>query len=163
MAGARRRAGKRKHELRFMPEFYPHITAIKMQPGMNHEMVDLICGARSDIGLIIETYGSGAVPKKLVDVISRHVQRGFPVYLSSSCGESGISDTMQGHDEDAIAAYQAGVRNVRDMSTSAATVKLMHVIGNNPNADLETVEEEMIGKSYAGEITLPAAQRKEAY
>lgn len=163
MAGARRRAGKRKHELRFMPEFYPHVTAIKMQPGMNHEMVDLICNARTDIGLIIETYGSGAVPKKLVDVISRHVERGFPVYLSSSCGESGISDTMQGHDEDAIAAHKAGVRNVRDMSTSAATVKLMHVIGNNPGANLATVEEEMIGKSYAGEITLPTAQRREAY
>lgn len=163
MAGARRRAGKRKHELRFMPEFNPHVTAIKMQPGMNHEMVDLICENRGDIGLVIETYGSGAVPRRLVDVISKHVRRGFPVYLTSSCGESGISSAMQGHDEDSIAAYQAGVRNVGDMSTSAATVKLMHVIGNNPGESLQTIEEEMIGKSYAGEITLPEDAKKEAY
>lgn len=163
MAGARRRAGKRKHELRFLPEFSSSVTAIKMQPGMTPEIVDLICQAKQDIGLIIETYGSGAVPRKLADVIAKHVARGFPVYLSSSCGESGISDAMQGHDEDAIAAHQAGVRNVRDMSTSAATVKLMHVIGNNLDADLPTVEHEMIGKNYAGEITLPAAQRREAY
>ncbi len=163
MTGARRRAGKRKNELRFLPEFNPHVTAIKMQPGMNLEIIDMICEARGDIGLVIETYGSGAVPRKLVDVISKHVKRGYPVYLSSSCGESGISTAMQDHDEDAITAHKAGVRNVGDMSTSAATVKLMHVIGNNPDKGLQVIEEEMIGKSYAGEITLPKDLRKEAY
>jgi len=163
MAGARRRAEKRKHELRFMPEFNPSITAVKLQPGMNHEMVDLICKSKGDIGLVIETYGSGAVPQRLVEVISRHIKDGFPIYLSSSCGESGISSGMQGHDEDAIEAYKAGIRNVGDMSTSAATVKLMHVTAHNPDAGLDVVEEEMIGKSYAGEITLPEAGKREAY
>ncbi len=163
MAGARRRAGKRKHELRFLPEFNSHVTAVKMQPGMNHEMIDTICKAGGDIGLVIETYGSGAIPQKLVDVIGSHIARGFPVYLTSSCGASGISAGMQGHDVDAIEAYEAGVRNVGDMSTSATTVKLMHVTGNNPGADLQTIEEEMTGKSYAGEITLAEEVRREAY
>jgi len=130
---------------------------------MDHEVVDLICEHRQGVGLIIETYGSGAIPRKLVEVVSRHVGRGFPVYLSSSCGESGISAAMQGHDEDAREAYKAGVRNVGDMSTSAATVKLMHVVGNNPGVGLEVIEQEMIGKNYAGEITLPETQRREAY
>lgn len=163
LAGARRRSGKRKHDLKFLPEFDPSVTALKMQPGMNFEVVDLICRARKDIGLIIETYGSGAIPKNLVPVIARHVAKGFPVYLSSSCGESGISEKMQLHDEDAVAAYNAGIRNVGDMSTSAATVKLMHVRGNNPDASLQEIEEEMIQKSYAGEITLPSAAKEETY
>lgn len=150
----RKKSESSKRDLLFKPKFSTYVTALKMQPGMDHDLVNLICQSRSNLGLVIETYGSGAVPQKMVEVISRHVQNGFPVYLTSSCGESGISSGMQAHDEDAIAAYKAGVRNVGDMSTTAATVKLMHIKGNNPNADLQQIETEMIRTSYAGELTL---------
>ncbi|MFH0838132.1 MAG: asparaginase [Patescibacteria group bacterium] len=152
--GARRREGKRKHELVFAPHFSPHVTAIKLQPGMNADAINAIVERRTDVGLILEVYGSGAVPKEMVPVIARYVQAGYPVFVSSACAESGIAPSMQGHDEDAIAARNAGVRNVGDMTTSAATVKLMHIMGNQPGLPLDEIGREMTGKSYAGELTV---------
>lgn len=152
--GTRRRRGKRKHELIFAPHFSKHVTAIKLQPGMSKEILDDIVKSGRDIGIIIETYGSGAIPREMVPIIKAHTDRGYPIFVTSSCAESGVSRTMQLHDEDAIKAFEAGVRNVGDMTTSAATVKLMHVRGNMPDAKLDEVREEMIGKSYAGEINV---------
>lgn len=154
MPGVRLRSEVSKDQLQVLPRFSAFVTALKLQPGMDHRLVDLICEHDGNRGLVIETYGSGAIPQKMVPVLARQIGRGFPVYLSSSCAESGASGGMQGHDEDARAAYAAGVRNVGDMSTSTATVKLMHVLGNNPDATLQQVEVEMTQKSYAGELSV---------
>lgn len=152
--GTKRRRGKRKHELLFAPHFSKHVTAIKLQPGMSKEILDDIVKSGRDVGIILETYGSGAIPRDLVPVIEAHTKRGYPIFVTSSCAESGVSRTMQLHDDDAIQAFNAGVRNVGDMSTTAATVKLMHIKGNIPDAKLDEIREEMIEKSYAGEITI---------
>ncbi len=50
------------------------------------------------------------------------------------------------------------------MTTSAATTKLMHIMSQkelpaDPKEKLAYIEDEMIGKSYAGEVT---TKRKEA-
>lgn len=162
--GARRRRGKRKHELTFVPRFSKHVAALKQNPGMADDLLDKIVASERTIGIILETYGSGAVPRKMVPAIQEHTQNGYPMFVSSSCAESGASSTMAGHDEDAIAAHEAGLRTVGDMTTTAALVKLMNVIGNlEPlgecmdlkarQAYLELVRHEMLGKNYAGEIS----------
>lgn len=150
--GAIRRVNKRKSDLIFRPHFSHHVTAIKLQPGMSNQLLDMIVESEKDVGVILETYGSGAIPKDLVEPMKRHLKRGFPIFLSSSCAESGVSALMQMHDEDAIEAYEAGVRTVLDMSTTAATVKLMSIKGSYPRATLKLIEDEMIRRSYAGEI-----------
>ena len=124
------------------------------------------------------------------------MEEGFPIYLSSSCGESGVSPEMQFIDEDYVESYQEGLRTTFDMTIAAATTKLMHVTARRnlsenlqervskvenemvdhqsappiakvnqvmeregapiePAERLSFIEREMIGKSYAGEITIP--------
>lgn len=151
--GARRRTSKRKHEIIFAPRFSKHVTTLKLQPGMSSELFRDIHDQR-DVGIILETYGSGAIPRNLVPFLKTHLDRGFPILLSSSCAESGVSPSMQLHDEDAIAAYEAGIRNVRDMSTGTAVVKLMNVMGNCSSLSLDEIRREMIDKQYAGEISV---------
>lgn len=158
--GARRRTSKRKHEIIFAPHFSKHVTTLKLQPAMSSELFRDIHDER-DVGIILETYGSGAIPRSLVPSLKHHLDRGFPIFLSSSCAESGVSPSMQLHDEDAIAAHAAGIRNVRDMSTGTAVVKLMNVMGNSSGLSLDDIRREMIDKSYAGEIT--AGRGREDY
>lgn len=158
--GARRRSGKRKHELVFAPKFSKHVTTLKLQPGISQDLFQDIHRER-DVGIILETYGSGAIPRSLVPILKKHLDRGFPILLSSSCAESGVSPLMDLHDEDAISAYASGIRNVRDMSTGAAVVKLMNIMGNMSGLSLDDIRHEMIDKNYAGEIS--AAKTSEDY
>lgn len=165
--GARRRAGKRKHEIQFLPEFNPSILSIKLNPSVTPEVMrELLKGTSHAVGAIIETYGSGALPNNLVPVLQDALSEGTPIFLTSSCGQSGISAGMLNHDQDAIAAHEAGVRNARDMTTGAATTKLMHIMAHkdlptDTDKLLEYIEEEMTGKSYAGEVTLVNQEKED--
>lgn len=99
--GTRRRGGKQKYELVFQPNFNPSVTTLRLNPGVNFKQVQTIIESQKDVGMILETYGSGAIPKGLVDVLVKYLEKGFPIFLTSSCAESGISANMEGHDEDA--------------------------------------------------------------
>lgn len=154
LANAYRRDKRRKFELYYSPKFSKSVSILKIQPGMDKTVIDYLIERGRDRGIILETYGSGAIPREFVETISNHVKAGHPIFLSSSCAESGIHASMQLHDVDALMAYEAGVRNLCDMSTSAATVKLMNILGNHPDAKLQEIQEEMVSKCYAGEISL---------
>ena len=61
---------------------------------------------------------------------------------------------MLAHDDDAIKAKKAGVLIANDMTTSAATTKLMNITGqmpkNMPPEDqIAYIRKEMIEKNYA--------------
>lgn len=161
--GTRRRSGKRKHSLTFLPSFSKHVAALKIQPGMGTSILDNMVNDGQTRGIILETYGSGAIPRELVPIISKHVEKGYPIFVTSSCAQSGATKAMALHDEDAIAAYQAGIRNVGNMSTTATTVKLMHVLGNGQDLNLDCIRHEMTGKSYAGEVTLSTVAVQEDF
>ncbi len=107
-----------------------------------------------NVGIIFETPGSGAIPAAFVPILSAHAQRGFAVFLTSAATQSGISTGMKLHDEAAIKANESGIRTAGDMTTGAAAVKLMSVLGNNHGLSLDEINKEMVEKSYAGEISV---------
>lgn len=160
MPGVRRRAGKRKIELLFEPGFHTSVVTEKLNPGINPtDFGGRITVSENAVAMIVECYGSGALPKDLVPVMSKHIKKGFPILTTSSCGESGISSAMENHDEDAIAVFKAGIQSALDMTTSAASVKLMHIMAQedlpkSPQDRLSYVRREMRDKSYAGEVSL---------
>jgi len=126
---------------------------------MDESIIAQLFALKTNLGMILETYGSGALPKNMVPLIEKHIKQGFPIFLTSSCAESGVSYHMEEHDEDAIEARKVGVRTARDMSTAAATVKLMNIMALvDKNTDcitrLTEINHEMLGKNYAEEITL---------
>ncbi len=159
-AGARRRSGKRKHELLFQPKFNPAVPGIKINPSITPDILQgLLQNTTGSVAAVLETYGSAALRNDLVPVLQDVLKEGTPIFLTSSAGQSGVSEGMDDHDEDAIRARGAGIRNAKDMTTSAATTKLMHIMGQKevpeePAAKLQYVEEEMTEKSYAGEVTI---------
>ncbi|MEK9159967.1 MAG: asparaginase [Patescibacteria group bacterium] len=152
--GARKRAGKMDHDLKYLPRFAKHVSTIKYTPGMDREMIGENIAQAGNVGIIFETPGSGAIPSSYVPILSAHAEKGFAVMLTSAATQSGISTGMVLHDEAAIQAYKSGVRTAGDMTTGAASVKLMSVLGNSPNASLDEVNHEMVGKSYSGEISV---------
>lgn len=160
-SGTRRRGSKQKYELIFQPKFNPSITTLRLSPGLNFEQIQQIIESQKDVGLILETYGSGAIPQALVGVLTAQIHKGFPIFLTSSCAESGISPKMEQHDEDAKKAAAAGIVTAKDMSTASATVKLMNIMAQfgqyarewSPEI-LRTVIAEMVTKNYAGEISI---------
>jgi len=172
--GTRRRSGKRKYELKFNPHFSRSVTSITITPGTNPQVIrDIVEHSdttRRDVGLILGVYGSGAIPKEAVPILASHYRKGYPVYLTSTCSDSGASADMQGHDEDAKAAYESGVRVANDMTTTAAVAKLMSVQAllpedafTTPTERLAAIEEEMLRKNYAGEIQLADQRMREDY
>jgi L-asparaginase len=168
--GARRRRGKQKWELQFNPVFNSSVAVVRNTPGTRFDITEDVVKARKDVGLLLETYGSAAVNKDLVPHLADHYESGFPVFLTSTCADTGVSADMRGHDEDAIAAYKAGVRDAGDMTTTAAAVKLMHIQGllpseafDDPKERLEVIAVEMSQKSYAGELTPAQHALREDY
>ncbi len=152
--GARKRSGKRDHDLRYLPGFAKHVSTIKYTPGMDQQMIGENIARAGNVGIIFETPGSGAIPASFVPILGAHASKGFAVMLTSAATQSGISTGMVLHDEAAIAAYNAGVRTAGDMTTGAAAVKLMSVLGNSPHLTLDQINNEMVKKSYAGEISV---------
>ena len=158
--GARRRSGRRKHDLNFQPEFNSAVLGIKINPSITPDVLrGLLRDTSLAVAAVLETYGSAALRNDLVPVLQEKLKTGTPIFLTSSAGQSGVSEGMQNHDVDAIKAFKAGVRNAKDMTTSAATTKLMHIMAQeelptNPAEKLEYVTTEMIKKSYAGEVTI---------
>ncbi|MDD3302353.1 MAG: asparaginase [Candidatus Gracilibacteria bacterium] len=149
------RGRNRKYELSFSPHFSNSVSSIKINPSThNNSIREIKEASQNDVGFILETYGSGAVPKNIAPSLEECIKADFPIFLSSSCGNSGISNSMQNHDDDAKMISDLGIPNVGDMSTTAAVVKLMHIVGNNPGAPLKLIVDEMLKKSYAGEITV---------
>lgn len=158
--GTRRRGECRKHEMLFDPVFNESVVSLKMNPSVTPKtMEEILQTMGSSVGIVIETYGSGALPKGIVPILAERIQQGTAIFLTSSCTQSGVSYGMLNHDEDAKKAYDAGIRNTLDMTTTAAVVKLMHIMAQaDLPKDIEArrnyVEREMIRKSYSGEITI---------
>ncbi|HEY5713842.1 MAG TPA: asparaginase, partial [Candidatus Gracilibacteria bacterium] len=64
--GARRRMGKRKHELIFQPEFNSSIPSLKINPSIGPDLLrELLSGTEKAVGAVLETYGSAALPNDL--------------------------------------------------------------------------------------------------
>ena len=102
--GARKRSGKRDHDLRYLPGFAKHVSTIKYTPGMDQQMIGENIARAGNVGIIFETPGSGAIPASFVPILGAHASKGFAVMLTSAATQSGISTGMVLHDEAAIAA-----------------------------------------------------------
>ncbi|MDD9953760.1 MAG: asparaginase domain-containing protein [Candidatus Woesearchaeota archaeon] len=103
--------------------------------------------------LILRSYGPGNVPgwyTPLVRFLTKEEK--IPVFLSSQCSGSGISPEGSVYAVGKTIVDAGGVP-LGDMSPSAAVTKSMHVMAHHTS--MRRIKEEMIGKSYVGEITIP--------
>ena len=138
-------------DLIYNPEFATSVLEIVLAPGLSPGVVEAAISESECKALVIRSYGPGNIPRWYYPLIEDKVQAGFPIFISSQCAGSGIS---LGGSEYAVGkgAKKAGAVPIGDMSPTATSVKLMNVMARV--SSLDDIRHEMVGKSYASEITL---------
>lgn len=127
-----------------------HIAILKLFPGITPEYMDAVLGYEELKGLILETYGVGNAPTGswFLDRIKKAVENGVVILDVTQCSRGSVE---MGRYETSRHLLNAGVVSGYDITTEAATTKLMVLLAQN----LENEEVKMLlNKSLKGEITL---------
>lgn len=120
------------------------VFAVKIHPGIRPEIFDRPAGVRC---VLVEAYGPGNIPFSLLEKIEALTGKGIPVFITSQnpFGEADMTLYEVGRK-----ALKAGCIPCRDMTSEAALVKLMWIMGNF-GSDGKTVKKLML-KDFVGEI-----------
>lgn len=139
---------ERTGEARFCPEISPNIFLLKLTPGLNPAIFDVLA-AMGYKGIVIEAFGLGGVNvlHKGLRGIRRAVEDGISVVVTTQCL----------YDSSNLRVYQVGnkllelgVIQGRDMTSEAAMTKLMWAIGQG----LEPEEiKALFARNLAGEVS----------
>ncbi|MGM9604674.1 MAG: asparaginase [Faecousia sp.] len=139
----------RRGEARLRPEISRDIFLLKLTPGLNPAVFDVLA-AMGYKGIVIEAFGLGGVNvlHKGLRGIRRAVEDGISVVVTTQC----LYDSAD------LQVYQVGSKLLelgviqgRDMTSEAAMTKLMWAIGQG--LDPEEIKN-LFGKNLAGEIDL---------
>ena len=131
--------------------FNNHIAILKLFPGMTPEYMDAVLGYRDLKALILETYGAGNAPtgKWFLHRIEKAVQRNIVILNVTQCNRGSVE---MGRYETSRHLLNAGVIGGYDITTEAATTKLMVLLAQNLTDDEVKM---LLNKSLKGEITVP--------
>lgn len=140
---------KQRGEPRLMPEISKNVFLLKLTPGLNPAVFDMLA-AMGYKGIVIEAFGLGGVNvlHKGLRGIHRAVEDGVSVVVTTQClYDSADLEVYQVGNK----LLELGVIQGRDMTSEAAMTKLMWAIGQGMGP--EEIRD-LFGKNLAGEITV---------
>jgi glutamyl-tRNA(Gln) amidotransferase subunit D len=121
---------------------------VAFYPGMPSSVLELYQGYR---GLVIAGSGLGHVNSDLIPVIRSLVDEGTMVVMTTQCLHGRVCDRVYDTGRDLL---RAGVIEGEDMLPETAMVKLMHVLGTEPDREKAA---ELIRADLRGELTRRSA------
>lgn len=121
-------------ELQFFPELSHDIIVLKLFPGISQGAVEHLLSIPNLRGVVMESYGSGNVPHQpwFLNQLESAVNKGVVILNVSQCNGGNV---IQGKYEASSALNKLGVISGRDLTTEAATTKMMHAFGSYNGTD----------------------------
>jgi L-asparaginase len=136
--------------LRIHTKFDNRIAVLKLFPGISKAFIDSVFGYNGLRGVIIETFGSGNAPAIdwFIKRIRKAVDSGIIVLDVTQCHSGSVE---LGRYETSRKLYEAGVISGYDITTEAATTKMMLLFGQNFSGEEVKL---LLNSSIKGEISI---------
>jgi L-asparaginase len=132
--------------------FDDRVAILKIFPGMSKMLVEGMLSIEGMRAVVLETFGAGNGPTEtwFLDALRKATARGIIILNVTQCNKGMVE---QGLYETSSAFEDIGIISGGDMTTEAALVKLMYLLGLNYNAsDMRRILLESIsGERMSGE------------
>lgn len=143
------RKNTEKKPLEIFTGYDPNVVVLTLFPGIQKSIVEAVLNVPGLKGVVLKTFGTGNAPRHewLLNLLKDATDRGIVIVNVTQCLEGAVDMTRY---ETGIQLLETGVVSGHDITTESALVKLMVLLGNEP--DTEKVREKM-SVSIAGEIS----------